>query len=79
MNLQAKVFQRFVGLGVPVLEYYMKCPKDSNKNLQAPTVKIRQQHTTAPTFHGCSSLHSLILKPMERIEPWPQLYIFHPS
>lgn len=179
MNLQAKVFQRFVGLGVPVLEYYMKCPKESNNNLQAPALQIkpilkmfrihlskitghlyahrcdcghvhtqdteqpsgkpphislrtkvtrqdkkrkptwrklttknlhspdtrpaapleyavgwaireadclghnwcliRQQHTTATAFHGCSSLPSFILKTMERIEPWPQLCISHPS
>lgn len=41
MYLQAKVFQRFIGLGVPVLEYYMKRPKESNNNLQAPTLQIK--------------------------------------
>lgn len=41
MYLQAKVVQRFIDLGVPILEYYMKCLKESNNNLQAPTLQIK--------------------------------------
>lgn len=48
MYLQVKVFQRFIGLGVPVLEYYMKCLKESNNYLQAPTLQIKP---ILQTFH----------------------------
>lgn len=67
MNLQAKVFQRFVGLGVPVLEYYMKCPQESSNNLQAPTLQIKpilnmfHIHLSKPAghlyAHRCDCVH----------------------
>lgn len=60
MNLQAKVFQRFVGLGVPVLKYHMKCLKESNNNLQVPTKQIKpilkmfHIHLSKITGHLCA-------------------------
>lgn len=57
MNVQAKVFQRGLEvLGVPVLEHYVKCLRESSNKLQAPTLQIKSilkmSHLQLPKIIG---------------------------